>query len=60
MNYALILYTVVAMSGHNSTLTKAYDWRYLTTFANHERCIDAANLMGISSERYRCVAVVMK
>jgi hypothetical protein len=60
MNYALMLYTVVAMSGANSTLTKAYDWRYLATFYTQERCTDAANMMGISSERYRCVAVAMK
>ena len=60
MNYALMLYTVVAMSGQNSSLTKAYDWRYLAAFYTQERCVDAANMMGISSERYRCVAVAAK
>ena len=60
MNYALMLYTVVAMSGQNSSIAKAYDWRYLATFHTQERCVDAANMMGISSERYRCVAVTMK
>jgi hypothetical protein len=60
MNYALIIYTVVAMAGNGSSATTSRDWRYLTTFANHERCVDAANVMGISSERYRCVPVIMK
>jgi hypothetical protein len=60
MNYALMIYTVVAMSGQNASLVKAHDWRYLATFYTQERCVDAANMMGISSERYRCVAVALK
>ena len=55
MNYALMIYTVVAMSGANASLTQARDWRYLTTFPSQERCVEAAKIMGISSERFRCV-----
>lgn len=55
MNYALMIYTVVAMSGQNASLTQARDWRYLTTFTSQERCVEAAKIMGISSERFRCV-----
>ena len=50
-----MIYTVVAMSGQNASLTQAHDWRYLTTFTSQERCVEAAKIMGISSERYRCV-----
>ena len=56
MNFALMIYTVVAMSGSNSSLTQAHDWRYLTTFYTLEGCQSAAKVMGISTERYRCVA----
>lgn len=56
MNFALMIYTVVAMSGQNSSLVQAHDWRYLTTFYSLDSCKDAAKTMGISSERYRCVA----
>jgi len=56
MNFALMIYTVVAMSGSNASLVQARDWRYLTTFTSQERCVDAAKTMGISSERFRCVA----
>lgn len=56
MNYALMIYTVVAMTGQNASLVQARDWRYLTTFTSQERCVEAAKIMGISSERYRCVA----
>jgi len=55
MNYALMIYTVVAMSGSNASLVQAHDWRYLATFYSSEQCKDAAKTMGISSERYRCV-----
>ena len=55
MNFALMIYTVVAMSGSNASLVQAHDWRYLTTFYSVEGCKDAAKIMGISSERYRCV-----
>jgi hypothetical protein len=55
MNYALLIYTVVAMTGQNASLVQARDWRYLTSFPSHERCVEAAKVMGISSERYRCV-----
>lgn len=55
MNYALIIYTVVAMSGQNASLVQAHDWRYLTSFYTLERCVEAAKVMGISNERYRCV-----
>ena len=55
MNFALMIYTVVAMSGQNSSLVQAHDWRYLTTFTSQERCVEAAKIMGISTERYRCV-----
>jgi hypothetical protein len=51
-----MIYTVVAMSGQNANLTPAHDWRYLTTHHSLESCKDAAKTMGISSERYRCVA----
>ena len=51
-----MIYTVVAMSGQNSSLVQAHDWRYLTTFYTMENCKDAAKTMGISTERYRCVA----
>ena len=56
MNFALIIYTVVAMSGSNASLVQAHDWRYLTTFYTLEGCKDAAKTMGISTERFRCVA----
>ena len=56
MNFALIIYTVVAMSGSNASLVQAHDWRYLTTFHTQSSCVEAAKAMGISSERFRCVA----
>ena len=56
MNFALMIYTVVAMSGSNSDLAQARDWRYLTTHYTLENCQAAAKSMGIASERYRCVA----
>ena len=55
MNFTLMIYTVVAMTGQNSSLTQAHDWRYLTTFYTLESCKEAAKTMGISTERYRCV-----
>ena len=55
MNFALMIYTIVAMSGSNASLVQAHDWRYLTTHHTLESCKDAAKIMGISSERYRCV-----
>lgn len=58
MSYALMIYTIVAMSGQNSSLTQARDWRYTATFISQDRCVEAAKVMGISSERYRCVAGV--
>jgi len=57
MNYALMIYTVVAMSGSNASLVHAHDWRYLTTHYTLENCQLAAKSMGIASERYRCVGV---
>ena len=57
MNFALMIYTVVAMSGQNASLVHAHDWRYLTTHHSLEQCVTAAKSMGITSERYRCVAV---
>jgi len=57
MNYALIIYTVVAMTGQNSfSMVQAHDWRYLTTHYSLEQCQSAAKSMGITAERYRCVA----
>ena len=56
MNFALIIYTVVAMSGSNASLVQAHDWRYLTTHHTLESCKEAAKTMGISTERFRCVA----
>jgi len=56
MNFALIIYTVVAMSGSNASLVQAHDWRYLTTHHTLESCREAAKTMGISTERFRCVA----
>ena len=56
MNFALMIYTVVAMSGQNASLVQAHDWRYLTTHYTLERCKDAAKTMGISTESFRCVA----
>lgn len=55
MNFALVIYTVVAMSGSNASLVQARDWRSITTFSNVDLCHDAAHSMGISAERYRCV-----
>jgi hypothetical protein len=57
MNYALMIYTVVAMSGQNASLVHAHDWRYLTTHHSVEQCQSAAKSMGITTERYRCVGV---
>jgi hypothetical protein len=56
MNFALMIYTVVAMSGQNASLTQARDWRYLATFYTQSGCVEAAKTMGISTERFRCVA----
>ena len=56
MNFALMIYTVVAMSGSNASLVQAHDWRYLTTHYTLESCKEAAKTMGISTERFRCVA----
>ncbi len=55
MNFVLVIYTVVAMSGSNASLVQARDWRPVANFSTVEFCNDAAHLMGISSERYRCV-----
>ena len=55
-NFALMIYTVVAMSGQNASLVHEHEWRYLTTFHSVEQCQAAAKSMGITSERYRCVA----
>jgi len=60
MNYALMIYTVVAMSGQNASLVQARDWRYLASFYTQERCVEAAKIMGISNERYRCVAAATR
>ena len=60
MNFALMIYTVVAMSGQNASLVQAHDWRYLASFYTQERCVEAAKIMGISNERYRCVAVASR
>ena len=56
MNFALMIFTVVAMSGQNASLVQAHDWRYLTTHHTLESCREAAKIMGISTERFRCVA----
>ena len=56
MNFALMIFTVVAMSGQNASLVQAHDWRYLTTHYTLESCKEAAKTMGISTERFRCVA----
>jgi len=50
-----MIYTVVAMSGQNASLVQAHDWRPLTTHYTLESCLNAAKIMGISSERFRCV-----
>ena len=55
MNFALIIYTVVAMAGSSANPATARDWRYLTTFYSAEQCQAAAKSMGITPERYRCV-----
>lgn len=55
MNFALVIFTVVAMSGQNASLVQAHDWRSVANFSTVELCNDAAHLMGISNERYRCV-----
>jgi hypothetical protein len=55
MNFTLMIYTVVAMSGQNASLVQAHDWRPLTTHYTLESCLNAAKIMGISSERFRCV-----
>jgi hypothetical protein len=60
MNFALMIYTVVAMSGSNASLVQAHDWRHLASFYTQERCVEAAKAMGISSERYRCVPVAIR
>ena len=60
MNFALMIYTVVAMSGSNASLVQARDWRYLSSFYTQERCVEAAKVMGISSERYRCVPTAVR
>lgn len=59
MNFALVIYTVVAMSGKNADLIQARDWRSIATFGNAELCNKAAHSMGISSERYRCIQLTL-
>ena len=51
----MVIFTVVAMSGQNASLVQARDWRHIASFSTVELCNDAAHLMGVSSERYRCV-----
>lgn len=58
MNFALVIYTVVAMSGSNASLVQARDWRPVASFGQIELCHDAARSMGISAERYRCIRLV--
>ena len=55
-NFALMIYTIVAMAGNSADPATARDWRYLTTFYTVEQCQAAAKSMGLTPERYRCVA----
>jgi hypothetical protein len=59
MNFALVIYTVVAMSGKNADLVQARDWRPVASFSNAELCNNAAHSMGISSDRYRCIQLTL-
>lgn len=55
MNFALVIFTVVAVSGQNASLVQARDWRPIASFSTVELCNAGAREMGVSSERYRCV-----
>ena len=56
MNFALIIYTVVAMSGSNASLVQAHDWRPIVEIAgDYEKCERTARELNISKERYRCI-----
>ena len=55
MNFVLVIYTIVAMSGSNASLVQARDWRSVASFSSTELCKEAARDMGISNERYRCL-----
>jgi hypothetical protein len=68
MTYILMIWTVVAMAGDRHMQAKALDWRPVSEFqaemgktgsqlgkTAREMCEQAAQELGLKSDRYRCV-----
>lgn len=62
--YALIIWTVVAMSGQPQRHSVERDWRQLAEFHDHNRditatardkCEAAAAQLGLDAKSYRCI-----
>jgi hypothetical protein len=53
----LVIWTVVAIhgSGTGNTYDVRYDWRSLGEFKDVGSCVDAAKLLAIKEERFRCL-----
>lgn len=57
MVYALVIWTVVAMSGANAgNPAVSYDWRLLTEHRTLEKCEQAAKQLGYTKD-YKCVSI---
>ena len=64
MMYALMIWTVVAMSGQPARHVVERDWRLLAEFhyldstaSTQKKCEDAARQLGLDSNRYRCIKI---
>lgn len=63
--YTLVIWTIVGFAGagtqYSTQFQKERDWRPIATFETSEgvdgrqRCIDAAQALGIDQNRFRCV-----
>lgn len=57
MGYALVIWTIVAMSGANAgNPAVSYDWRLLTEHRTLEKCEQAAKQLGYTKD-YKCVSI---
>lgn len=57
MTYALVIWTVIAMSGSNAgNPAVSHDWRLLTEHRSLEKCEQAAKQLGYTKD-YKCVAI---
>lgn len=52
MIYTLMIWTLVAGTNPKSP---SHDWRHLGGFQSLSLCQDAAKVLGINKNRYRCV-----